>query len=226
MELKSVQTGRPRTLGEEGADDPLDRPWTSAIWKEPVEGAVWAGREGLVGDVQVSPKVHGGPERALLLYSADHYPLWKAEWGIPALEPGAFGENLTVAGLDETTVCLGDVVRIGEVRLEVSGPRGPCVNLNRRHRRPDLMEVVRRTHRSGWYARVQREGWLEAGLAITLVDRPYPQWPIVRVAEVHRARHDDRANAALLAECPALLADWRAVLTKPSPPGGRVGLAV
>jgi MOSC domain-containing protein YiiM len=216
MEITSLQTGRPRTRGTEGADDPLDRLWTSAIWKEPVSGRVWAGREGLSGDAQVHRKAHGGLERALLLYSAEHYPRWRSEWGVAVLDPGAFGENLTVSGLDEATVCVGDVYRIGEVRLEVSGPREPCMNLVRRHRRPDLMDVVKANHRSGWYARVKVEGWLEAGLAITLEDRPYPQWPIVRTADVRRARHEDPVSAGLLAQCPALLPDWRASLTPSS----------
>ncbi len=74
MRIESVQTGQARTLGVDGAEDPMDRAWTSAIWKEPVDGRVWLGREGLTGDVQVSRPGHGGPERALLLYSVEHYP--------------------------------------------------------------------------------------------------------------------------------------------------------
>lgn len=212
MLVVSVQTGQARTCGHEDAADPLDRPWTSAIWKEPVQGRVWAGPEGLAGDTQVFRRAHGGPERALLLYCAGHYPAWRAEWQVRDLGPGGFGENLTVEGLDESTACIGDVYRIGEVRLEVSGPREPCRNLVRRHRRPDLVDAVQRTGRSGWYARVLSEGWLEAGLPIVLLDRPHPQWPIERAAEVKRRRLDDPAAARLLAGCPALLADWRARL--------------
>src|SRR5689334_22484023 len=128
MRIESIQTGQPRTLGTPEAADPLDRPWTSAIWKEPVEGRVWAGREGLSGDSQVYRKGHGGPERALLLYAAEHYPRWRAEWAVKDLGPGGFGENLTVSGLDESSVCVGDVFQTGDIRLEVSGPREPCQN--------------------------------------------------------------------------------------------------
>jgi MOSC domain-containing protein YiiM len=167
---------------------------------------------GLAGDAQVSRPSHGGPERALLLYSADHYPRWRAEWDVATLEPGAFGENLTVEGLTERTVCLGDRFLIGDVCLEVSGPRGPCRNLARRHRRPDLVAAIRANHRSGWYARVLTEGWLEAGLTIALRDRPYPQWPILRAAEVWRRRSEDPESARLLGACPALMADWRGKL--------------
>jgi MOSC domain-containing protein YiiM len=212
MRVDSIQTGKARTLGTEGAADPLDRRWTSAIWKEPVLGRVWMGREGLTGDVQVWRKAHGGPERALLLYSSEHYPRWRSEWGTRDLGPGGFGENLTVSGLDERTVCVGDRFQIGETRIEVSGPREPCNNLVRRHRRRDLIDEVNATARSGWYVRVLEEGWLEAGVGIKLVDRPFPQWPIDRAAEVKRNRAARPDDARLLAACPALLADWRAKL--------------
>jgi MOSC domain-containing protein YiiM len=213
MRIESVHTGQARTIGVDGAADPMDRRWTSAIWKEPVAGRVWLGKEGLTGDVQVDRRVHGGPERALLLYSADHYPRWRGEWGTRDVAPGGFGENLTVSGQDESTTCLGDIYQIGDARVEVSGPRGPCANLVRRHRRASLIEEVRATGRSGWYVRVLGEGWIEAGLPLGLIDRPYPQWPITRASRVMRARTADPENARLLALCPALLADWRASLT-------------
>src|ERR1043166_2063340 len=91
MRLESVQVGQPRTYGTPGAEHPLERPWTSAIRKEPVVGPVWAGREGLSGDQQYDRNGHGGPERALLMYSADHYPRWRGEWGREGV--GAGGEN-------------------------------------------------------------------------------------------------------------------------------------
>jgi len=209
VRVESIQTGQARTAGVVGATDPLDRQWTSAIWKEPVHGRVWAGVEGLSGDVQVWKAGHGGPERALLFYSWEHYPAWRAEWGTKDLGPGGFGENLTVSGGDERTVCVGDVFRLGEVRLEISGPRAPCRNLVRRHRRRDLIDRIIATGRSGWYARVQTEGWLEAGVAMALIDRPYPQWPLARAAVVKREQAKNPAEAKLLAACPALLAEWR-----------------
>jgi len=196
-------------VGRDGPDNALERPWTSAIWKEPVQGQVWAAREGLTGDQVVSTEHHGGPERALLMYSGEHYSLWRAEWDRKDVLPGAFGENLTVTGLSERSVCVGDVLQIGDVRVEVSGPRIPCRNLGRRHGRQDLARVINQNHRSGWYLRVLREGWLEAGLAIALGDRPYPQWTIARATEVWRRRREDPDEARLLGSCPALLQEWR-----------------
>jgi MOSC domain-containing protein YiiM len=212
MRLDSIQVGQPRTYGTPDAEDPEERPWTSAIRKEPVEGPVWAGREGLSGDHQYDRQGHGGPERALLMYSAEHYPRWRAEWGRKDVGPGGFGENLTVSGVSEDTACLGDVFRIGEVRIEVSSPRSPCSNLSRRHGLPDLVRTIVENHRSGWYLRVLQEGWLEAGADVLLADRPFPQWTIRRAADVRRYQASRPEEVRLLAACPALQADWRCKL--------------
>jgi MOSC domain-containing protein YiiM len=214
MRLDSIQVGTIRTYGARGSVDPLEQSWTSAIRKEPVDGQMWAGREGLSGDHQYDRKQHGGPERALLMYSAEHYPRWRAEWGRKDVGPGAFGENLTVSGISEDTACVGDIYRIGEVRIEVSSPRSPCVNLARRHGLPDLVKTIVNNHRSGWYLRVLQEGWLEAGMDVALVDRPYPQWTIRRAATVKRMRADLREEAKLLASCAALQPEWRDVLRR------------
>lgn len=212
MRIESIQTGQPRTMGNPNASESLDGLWTSAIWKEPVEGRVSAGALGLSGDSQVYKKGHGGPERALLWYPIEHYQDWRSEWATKDVGPGGFGENLTVSGLSERSVCVGDLFQLGELRVEVSGPREPCLNLVRRFRRPDVIERVVATDRSGWYVRVLNEGWLERGLAIALVDRPYPQWTIARAARVKRERSRNTAEARLLASCGALLADWRTKL--------------
>jgi len=212
MRLDSIQVGQTRTYGTANSTDPLEKPWTSAIRKEPVDGQMWAGREGLSGDHQYDRKSHGGPERALLMYSADHYPRWRSEWGRKDVSPGAFGENLTVSGLNEDNACVGDIYRIGEVRIEVSSPRTPCSNLARRHGIPDLVKTIVLNHRSGWYLRVLREGWLEAGMEVSLADRPYPQWTIRRAATVKRLRNDLKEEAKLLAACAALQSGWREVL--------------
>lgn len=209
MRLDSVQVGQTRTYGTPGSTNPLERPWTSAIRKEPVSGPVWAGREGLSGDQQYDRQGHGGPDRALLMYSTHHYPKWREEWGRKDIGPGAFGENLTASGLTEDLACIGDIYRIGEVRIEVSSPRLPCQNLSRRHRLADLVKTITQNHRSGWYLRVLQEGWVEAGMEIALVDRPYPQWTIRRAATVNRQRMDAPEEARLLAACPALQQGWR-----------------
>lgn len=217
MLLESIQVGQARTVGQAGAGDPLAREFTSAIWKEPVAGPVWVDTAGLHGDSQHDRKHHGGAWQAVLMYAAEHYPRWRAEWGRKDVGPGGFGENLTVRGLDEWTTCLGDLLQVGEVQLEVTAPRAPCNTLARRHGIPDLVPTVRRMHRHGWYLRVRRPGWIEAGQVIQLVERPYPQWPIARAADVKWNATRLAADAALLAACPALMPSWRERLRAVSP---------
>lgn len=219
MRLESIQIGTVRTYTQAADGGPLDRPWTSAIRKDAVEGQVWAGAEGLAGDQVADTRHHGGPWRAVLMYSADHYPLWRTEWDRRELRPGAFGENLTISGLAEDTVCVGDVLAAGDVRLEVTSPRSPCQTLAHRLERPEVVRMIRENHRSGWYLRVAREGWLEAGMIVTLADRPYPQWTVRRAAEIRADRQSQPELAALLAECPALIPEWRDLL------GGRTNAA-
>lgn len=217
MRLVSIQIGTPRVYGVPGSEDPMDRVFSSAIGKEPVGGRVWAAQLGLSGDAVADRKNHGGVDQALLAYSAEHYARWRKEWLREDVGPGAFGENLTVTETDEDAVCLGDRWQVGPVVFEVSKPRTPCNTLARRHRRPDLIATVFANGRSGWYLRVKKEGWIEAGMPVTLTDRPYPQWPVRRVAQVMSERQQRTDDAALLAQCPALAEDWRHRLSRESP---------
>jgi MOSC domain-containing protein YiiM len=212
MRLVSVQVGTPRTVGTPHAENPLERAFTSAIWKSPVTGSVFAGALGLAGDAVANTKVHGGVDQALLMYPITHYPIWESELGRP-MGPGAFGENLSVEGLDENSACIGDVLAIGAALLEVSQPRQPCATLARRHQVRDMIELVHANGRSGWYLRVLTEGALEAGQTIRVVERPNPTWPVRRAAVVMRARREQPAAAAELAGCRGVSPEWRSRLT-------------
>ncbi len=217
MILRSIQVGVPRSYGADGADDPLDRPWTSAIAKQPVLGAVWVGRLGVAGDMQADQKVHGGPDKAVLAYAGGHYDSWREILARADVGPGWFGENLTVDGLDERTVCVGDRFAIGQARFEVSQPRQPCATLNRRFHRKDMVDLVQANLRTGWYFRVLTEGWVEAGMPVTLVDRPCPQWTVRVASELMAERSRRTEERARLAACPALSESWRGTLTGTAP---------
>lgn len=206
--LLSIQVGLPRVLGANAPDSP-EPPWSSGIVKESVEGAVWVGRTNLAGDGQADLKHHGGPDKAVLAYSADHYPFWRQALSPPEMPYGAFGENFTIAGLTEREVCIGDVYAIGPARVQVSQPRKPCWKLARRWGIKDLTAQVEATGRTGWYLRVLTEGYVESGLPVELLERPYPEWTIARAAHVMRHIRDDREAAAELAACPLLSLAWR-----------------
>lgn len=208
--LVAVCTGLPERRGTAGAADAFDRPWQSAIWKNQVAGPVRIGAAGLDGDVQADTRVHGGPEKAVLAYAMRHYATtWSAVLGAEQSVPGAFGENLTIDGQDETTVAIGDVFAVGAVRLQVSQPRGPCWKLVRKFRRDDLIERVIAGGCTGWYLRVLEGGTVAAGQPIELVERPHAALTIATVNRVLHHRPLDRDAAAQLVSCATLASSMR-----------------
>ena len=210
--ILSVNVGLPRDYGSAGGTVLLEKPWRSAIRKSPVTGPVRVSSTNLEGDAQADPREHGGPEMAVLAYSAEHYPVWRAELVRPDLPYGAFGENLTLSHLTEETICIGDTLATGSVRLQVSMPRGPCANLTRLWRIPDLVERVNDKGWGGWYLRVLLEGTLEVGSAVDVAERPYPEWTVAQAQRIRARRREDPETAAALAACPLLSESWRAKL--------------
>jgi len=195
-------------MGTPGAADAMDRPWTSGFFKVPVAGPVRVGRLNLEGDGQAGLVNHGGVDKAVLAYAAGHYPAWRDDLGID-LPPGAFGENLTVDGVDERDVCVGDVWRVGDVVMEVSQPRQPCWKLARRWRLKELPARVVETGRSGWYLRVRAEGTVEAGRPVVLEARPHPRWTIRAVQRAFYEGADDWDANLALARVEELAEAWR-----------------
>lgn len=212
--ILSVQVGRARRMGTEDAPDPMQRPWSSAIFKDPVSGPVWADTIQLTGDEQADLRVHGGPDKAVYAYPVEHLRAWAIELGLGEIPGGGFGENLTTSGLLEDGVCIGDTFRAGEVLLQVSHPRGPCWKLARRWNLPDLAIRVDQMGRTGWYHRVLREGHLQAGDALELLERLHPAWTVQRAYSVLRAPALSPAEALELAALPELAASSRASLLK------------
>lgn len=214
MRVLSIQVGQPRYIEPTGDGAPWDKRWRTSFFRRPVAGPVRALRESLAGDRVADRRVHGGPDMAMLVYSDDHYPLWREELGLREMGPGGFGENLTVAGQDERTVCIGDVYELGEAVVQVSQPRGPCYKIAWRWRRLELLDLVLENGRHGWYLRVLREGPVEAGQELRLVERPHPEWTVRRAADVYRLRKQRQHEAGELARCEALAAAARAKLRR------------
>jgi MOSC domain-containing protein YiiM len=212
--ITSIQVGLPTVHGEPGANDPLDQPWRTGFYKYPVDGPIWLGRTNLEGDGQANTKVHGGPDKAVLGYAANHYPAWRSELNLPDLPYGAFAENFTLALLDERNVCLGDIYAIGDARVEVSQPRQPCSNISHRWKIRDLTRRVEATGRHGWYMRVLTEGEVVAGAPVVLLERPSPEWTVARATSAMRGRSTDRAEADRLLEIPSLSSAWRDTLSQ------------
>jgi len=209
--LQSVQVGAPHRYaipGEEG------KMWRTSFFREPSAEPRWLHRTHLDDNTQADKKNHGGLDQAVLFYAAAHYPLWAEELHLPAIGPGGFGENFTVVGLSEATVCVGDVYALDQARIQVSGPRYPCYKIARRWNISGLTERVAATGRTGWYARVLAEGLITPGMPLLLVERPYPQWTIALVNDLGHGRNHDVALAKDVASCPLMNQFWRTLITK------------
>jgi MOSC domain-containing protein YiiM len=177
--LISVQVGMPRLVplnGEQVA---------TGIFKSPVQHRVRMNRLNLEGDKQADLTAHGGPDKAVYAYPSEHYSFWKSELPGMDLPWGAFGENLTVEGLLEADVCLGDRFQIGTAEVVVTQPRLPCFKLNLKFQRDDMSKRFLASRRVGFYLRVLREGEIGAGDEIVRVQQDENRVSIADVMRVY-----------------------------------------
>lgn len=181
MRLISVQVGKPRQIRDG------DRTVRTSIFKEPVLFRVKVRRLNLDGDAQADLRVHGGPDKAVYAYDLSGYEHWRKE--LADFPFGQFGENLTVEGMPESAVRIGDVYRIGGALLQVSQPRSPCYKLSLKMGRPDFARAFAASGHPGFYLRVLEEGDLGAGDEIELVESGPTRATVEKVAErlFHRA---------------------------------------
>jgi MOSC domain-containing protein YiiM len=208
----SLQVSRPATYVHAGHADGNAGRWTTAFFKTPIDGSVHVGPLGLAGDEQADQVHHGGPDKAVLAYSADHYTYWRQHLALPDMPHGGFGENLTIGGCDETTVCIGDSWRAGDVLFQVSQPRQPCWKMSRRWQVADLAKQVIANGKSGWYLRVLAAGELSPGTSLELVARLHADWPVARASQVMYRGKDDLTATRALASLPELSAAWKETL--------------
>lgn len=178
-----------------------DQPVSTGIYKTPVEGRVMLLTLNLDGDRQADLTVHGGPTKAVYAYPYEHYSYWRNELPEMKLPPGMFGENLTIEGFDESTVNIGDRFRIGAAELTVTEPRMPCYKLGIKFGRTDILRKFLASGRTGFYFSVQREGEVEAGDEIELIERNESG---VTVADVVRLYAKDKVDVESLKRVIAL----------------------
>src|SRR5215468_56094 len=150
---------------------PKDVPWQgktvhTGVWKYPVAGPVMVRRLNIDGDGQGDTAGHGGEQRAVLVYQVQSYQYWQRHFGRNQFSYGQFGENLTVDGLPDDEVCIGDRYRIGQAEFEVTQPRVTCYRVGLRLGEPELPALLVGHHRPGFYMRVITEGQIQAGDAI------------------------------------------------------------
>jgi MOSC domain-containing protein YiiM len=216
MEIGKVNQlfiGRAKTYGDDNAERKMDREWTTAIYRRPTDEAVFLTETGFQNDEVGDKKNHGGPEKAVFCYTAAHYDEWKIELD-QGIGPGAFGENLAVTGLDESNVCIGDIYRLGEARIQISQPRRPCWRPARRHRVIDLALRIEDSGRTGWYFRVLGEGHVTAGDRFGLLERPNPEWTIDACNEVMYKQTEKPGLTENLRDLEPLAESWKKTMQK------------
>ena len=203
MKIVSVNAGLPREVEWRG------KMVRTSIFKAPLAGRVRVAALNVEGDAQSDLSVHGGIDKAVYAYPSEHYAYWRKE--LPKLDfPwGAFGENVTTAGLLEHEVHIGDRFRVGSVELAVTQPRMPCFKLGIRFDRPEMVKQFLRSGRTGFYFAVIREGEIGVGDAFErLADNPSR----ITVADVVALYAADGGDPELLhraSELAALPESWR-----------------
>ncbi len=189
MSVLSVNVGKP-----------LEHEWlgsrvSTAIFKSPVQGPVAVGTLNLEGDRQADLSVHGGLDKAVYAYPHEHYAYWQSQLNDYPLTQGNFGENLTLEGLSEEAIHLGDQLQVGTALFTVTRPRSPCYKLGIRFAREDMTKLFYQSRRFGFYLRVLREGLLQAGDNVRVVTRD-PN--AVSVADAIRLFTGESRDPALL----------------------------
>ena len=202
--ITALLTGRAVAFGPDGENSAIAK----TICAEP-QHLGWTGFD---QDEQADLSVHGGRDKAVHHYPADHIPYWQeALAGHPLLTaPGAFGENIATHGLVEQEVCIGDRFTMGAAVVEVNQGRQPCWKLGHRFGDARVPALVATSARSGWYYRVLQTGMVRPDDALELIERPNPLWTVERAFTLligGGAKHD-RAATAQLAALPALAESW------------------
>jgi ferredoxin-NADP reductase/MOSC domain-containing protein YiiM len=201
--LLSVNVGLPRNVVWQG------KTVYTGAWKHPVNGPAMARRLNIDGDGQGDLNGHGGEQRAVLVYQIRSYRYWQEYFGRDDLGYGMFGENLTVDGLPDDEVCIGDRYRIGEAEFEVTQPRVTCYRVGLRLGEPELPALLVSHHRPGFYMRVIREGHIQAGDRIVRTRTGPGMLSVADADALLYLPRRDPAKLRLGLQIPALSPGWQ-----------------
>ena len=201
--LLSVNVGLPKNVGWQG-----QTVYTGA-WKQPVDGPAMVRRLNIDGDGQGDTNGHGGEQRAVLVYQIESYRHWQEYFGRDDFGYGQFGENLTVDGLGDDEVCIGDRYRIGEAEFEVTQPRVTCYRVGLRLGEPELPALLVSHHRPGFYLRVITEGRVQAGDPIVKTRTGPGALSVADTDALLYLPGRDPARLRLATQIPALSPGWQ-----------------
>jgi MOSC domain-containing protein YiiM len=193
--IKSLQIGPIKKIRDESGKR---EDFYTGFVKEPYNYRVWLDVDGLQGDAVGDTQNHGGFDKALLGFGSSNYRHYEQTLGLE-LPYGGFGENLTFDGFNEEDLCLGDILEIGDVIVEVSQPRQPCWKIDYRWGVNTLLKEVIRCGKTGFYFRVLKEEYLSQGMLVKLQNRPHPKLTIAKInnAMYNTKEHIDLAKKIL-----------------------------
>lgn len=202
MRLESIFVGKPVKA------DYQDKKVSTGIFKNKVAGPAQVTSFNIEGDQQADLTVHGGVDKAVYAYPVEHYDFWKKERSDLHFEPGLFGENLSITGLDETDTCIGDVFEIGSIVLSVTSPRMPCFKLSIRMNDPGFVRDFMKAERNGFYFKVLQEGIIEAGDTIKKISQDGHNLTVQEVIQLYTTRKSDKDLLKKAVDSPSLPEDW------------------
>src|SRR5882757_7203714 len=201
--LLSVNVGLPRDI------EWKHRTVHTGIWKNPVHARCRVGRLNLDGDGQGDVAGHGGEQRAVFVYQIESYRHWQEQMKRTDFVHGQFGENFTIEGLPDESVCIGDRYQIGSALFEITQPRVTCYRVGIRTNEPRMAALLTSSGRPGFYCRVLEEGEVGAGDDIVKVGEAKERMTVAEInALLYSPNHPrDRLERALRIE--ALSPGWR-----------------
>lgn len=189
MQIVSTNIAEPRTIAWKGQEI------QTGIYKFGVDVPLFLGTEDVENDHVVDRRYHGGPDKACYLYSADHYPFWKSKYPVQDWKWGMFGENLTVAGLNESGMRIGDRFQIGEALVQVTQPRQPCFKLGVRFGDQNVVDDFWKSSFPGVYVRILQPGYVKKDDQFTLLASNPESLTVSQTFSIFRS---NRENIALI----------------------------
>ena len=209
MKLLGVSVGRPREIAYRDRRG-RDKTTTTSIFKDPVEGRVKLGALNIDGDEQSDLDAHGGVNRAAYVYSIENYRYWADQLGRDDFAKlSQFGENLTVEGMADDEVCVGDTFGIGSAVVQITQPRVPCFKLGIRMEIPDFQTRFAEACRVGFYLRVVEQGEIGAGDAIEALAHDPECMTVAAMMRLLYFEPDNLADTRRALRITALSPGWR-----------------
>ncbi|MDD3462421.1 MAG: MOSC domain-containing protein [Sulfurospirillaceae bacterium] len=213
-EVLSVQVGRAKVYGDADAKDFLEKEWCSASFKEITQAPLFASFSGLAGDEVADKTHHGGVDKAIFANSYENYAHWASFLEVASLPYGALAENLTIHGLHESTVMLGEIHQIGTAILQVSQPRKPCWKISRRWNHKALTHEIFTSGLTGWYYKVLQEGMIGSHDEVRVVKQETPQISILEANNAFREPEKYRQMLETILDIPSLAPSYDESLLK------------